>query len=249
MSHISEEDLVLHYYGEVADVLPVDLHLKECEACRALYGSLQRVLNAVDGLPVPERASDYGARVWQRIAPYLPLRRRFWPLTSPWRWAAAGAAFATLIVAAFLMGRSYPQPRGPVHLSAVPSEIAADPEAQQRLLTLAVGDYLERSQVVLIELANASDARTLDISPEQARAEGLLNENRLYRQTALHMGDAVIAGVLDELERVLLEIAHAPSRLSAMQVGELRRQLHEDGILFKIRILDSTVRDREEHKL
>jgi hypothetical protein len=242
MNHLSEEDLVLHYYGEAADSAPVDLHLKECEACRALYGSLQRVLNAVDGSPVPERASDYGAQVWQRIAPYLPLRRRFRFLTSPWRWAAAGAAFATLIVAAFLAGRFYPQPPGPVQLTA-------DPDAQQRLLTLAVADYLERSQVVLIELANASPAGALDISPEQDRAESLLNENRLYRQTALHMDDAAIAGVLDDLERVLLEIAHAPSRLSAMQVDELRRQLHEDGILFKIRVLDSTVRNRAEHKL
>jgi hypothetical protein len=55
--------------------------------------------------------------------------------------------------------------------------------------------------------------------------------------------------VLDELERVLLEIEHAPSELSAMQAAELRRQLHEDGILFKMRVLDSTVRNRQEHRL
>lgn len=242
MNHLSEDDLVLHYYGEASDSISVDLHLKECEACRALYSSLQRVLNTVDGLPVPERAGDYGAQVWQRIAPYLPVRRRFGFVTSPWRWAAAGVAFAALIVAAFLMGRSYPPPRGPVQLTA-------DPEAQQRLLTLAVGDYLERSQVVLIELANANPTPTLDISSEQDRVENLLTENRLYRQTALHMGDAAIAGVLDELERVLLEIVHAPARLSAIQVDELRRQLHDDGILFKMRVLDSTVRNRQEHRL
>jgi len=242
MNHLSEEDLVLHYYGEAADALPVDLHLKECEACRTLYGSLQRVLNAVDGMPVPERSSDYGARMWQHIAPYLPAHRRFRFLTTPWRWAAAGATFATLIIAAFLAGRFYPQPR-------VPAQVAADSEAQQRLLALAVGDYLERSQVVLIELANASTDRPLDISPEQDRVENLLTENRLYRQTALHMGDGAVAGVLDELERVLLEIEHAPSRLSAMQVAELGRQLHDDGILFKMRVLDSTVRNRQEHKL
>jgi hypothetical protein len=245
MNHLSEEDLVLYYYGEAADALPADLHLKECEACRALYTSLQRVLNAVDGMPVPERTGDYGAQVWQRIAPYVPQRsRRF--LTAPWRWVAAGAVFATLIIAAFLLGRSYPQPPGP---GPGPVQMTADPEAQQRLLTLAVGDFLERSQVVLIELANASSGGTLDISPEQSRVENLLTENRLYRQTALHMGDAVIAGVLDELERVLLEIEHAPSKLSAMQLGELRRQLHDDGILFKMRVLDSTVRNREENKL
>jgi len=63
------------------------------------------------------------------------------------------------------------------------------------------------------------------------------------------MGDAAIAGLLDELERVLLEIVHSPSRPSAMQVDELRRQLHDDGILFKMRVLDTAVRNRQEHKL
>ncbi|HUI77036.1 MAG TPA: hypothetical protein VLY24_03950 [Bryobacteraceae bacterium] len=242
MNHLSEEELVLYYYGEAADSLPADLHLKECEACRALYGSLQRVLNAVDGLPVPERNGDYGAQVWQRIAPYLPVRsRRFWA-APPWRLAAAGVTFATLIVAAFLLGRFYPKP-------PVPPPIATDSQAQQRLLTLAVADYLERSEVVLIDLANASPAGSLDISPEQDRVENLITENRLYRQTATHIGDAAIAAVLDELERVLLEIEHAPSKLSAMQADELRRQLHEDGILFKMRVLDSNVRNRGENRL
>jgi len=239
MNHLSEEDLVLHYYGEAPDTLPVDSHLKECESCRALYTSLQRVLNVVDGLPVPERTGEYGTQVWRRIGGYLPVRRRY--LASPWRWAAAGAALVMLTAAAFVTGR-YSAPH-------VPAQIAADPEAQQRILTLAVSDYLGRSEVVLTELANANPAGTLDISLEQNRAENLLTENRLYRQSALRMGDAVIAGVLDELERLLLEISHAPSRLSAMQADELRRQLREDGILFKMRVLDANVQGREENRL
>jgi len=241
MNHLSEEELVLHCYGEAGDAAPVDQHLKECESCRSVYASLQRTLNVVDGMPVPERGADYGDLVWQRIASFVPRRsRRF--LTSPWRWAAAGAAFATLLVAAFLLGRWNPRP-------PVTMQLTADPEAQQRLLTLAVADYLSRSQVVLVELANANTNGAVDISPEQDRVENLLTENRLYRQSAMHMGDAAIAAVLDDLERVLLEIEHAPSRLSAVQMDELRRQLHEDGILFKIRVLDSTVRTRDEHKL
>ena len=86
-----------------------------------------------------------------------------------------------------------------------------------------MGDYLDRSQMVLIELANASPGAGLDISSEQERAANLLIENRLYRQTALQTGDAVVAGVLEELERVLLEISHAPSRLEPGQVDDLRQ--------------------------
>jgi len=242
MSHLSEEQLILHYYGENDDPGPVERHLDDCDACRATYGSLERVLNVMEALPVPERTAQYGTQVWERLEAYLPVRPRFRFLLSPWRWAGAGAALALLLVAAFLAGRFYPGPRQPV-------QMAADPQAQERLLRLAVGDYLERSQMVLIELANASPGAGLDISSERERAANLLIENRLYRQTALQTGDAVVAGVLEELERVLLEISHAPSRLEPGQVDDLRRRLRSEGILFRIRVLGSTVRNQDEHKL
>jgi predicted anti-sigma-YlaC factor YlaD len=53
MNHLSEEQLILHYYGEEEDALSAERHLGECDDCRALYGSLQRTLNVVDSLPVP----------------------------------------------------------------------------------------------------------------------------------------------------------------------------------------------------
>src|ERR1035437_5483594 len=99
MNHLSEEQLILHYYGEpgepgepgddaaAGDTLATERHLEECGACRALYASLQRVLNVVDALPVPERSAEYGAEVWQRIEHRLGPRRKLWMLPAPWRWA------------------------------------------------------------------------------------------------------------------------------------------------------------------
>ncbi len=246
MNHLSEEQLILHYYGEEDDALAAERHLGECEDCRTLYGSLQRTLNVVDSLPVPEPGAEYGEQVWKRIEHRLPARRRarwLWALPAPWRWAAASAAFAALLVAAFLAGRFYPHPRQPVQLAA------ADPQAGERILLVAVGDYLERSQMVLIELANAHSPGSLDISSEQERAVDLVSENRLYRQTAGHTGDSAVASVLDELERVLLDITHAPSRLSAGELEKLRQRLEAEGILFKIRVLGSNVRNQERQKL
>jgi hypothetical protein len=246
MNHLSEEQLILHYYGEEADGAGAERHLGECDHCRALYGSLQRALNVVDSLPVPEPGAEYAERVWQRIEHRLPARRGVgwvWALPAPWRWAAAGAAFAALLAAAFLAGRLYPHPRPPAQLAA------ADPQAGERILLVAVGDYLERSQMVLIELANANSKGPLDISAEQERAVDLVSENRLYRQTAAHTGDAAVASVLDELERVLLDIAHAPSRLSPAELERLRQRLEAEGILFKIRVLGSNVRSQEAKKL
>jgi hypothetical protein len=240
MNHLSEEELILHYYGEEGETLTVERHLEDCGECRAVYGGLQRVLNVVDSLPVPDRAADYGARVWKRIERQIPGRRRLWALPSPWRWAAVGAAFAGLLVAAFFAGRFYPHTRGASQIAG------ADPQAGERILLVAVGDYLERSQMVLIELANANPRRPLDITDQQERAAGLVSESRLYRQTAVHTGDTKVAGVLDDLDRVLLEIAHAPSLLSPGQVEDFRRRLQADGILFKIRVLGTNVRSQEE---
>jgi len=249
MTHLSEEQLILHYYGEEGDALATDLHLGECPECRSLYSSLQRVLNVVDSLPLPERGAEYGSQVWKRIEDRLPRRRRIpgiaWALPAPWRWAAAGCAFAMLLVGAFLAGRFYPPAARTTTQAGMPVP-PADPQTGERILLVAVGDYLERSQMVLIELANANPRGSLDISSEQERASDLVSESRLYRQTAAHTGDAAVAGVLDELDRVLMEIAHAPSRISPEELEKLRQRLEAEGILFKIRVLGSNVRNLEE---
>jgi len=233
MNHLTEEDLILHYYGEEGVAAE---HLQHCERCRAEYAALQRVLNMVDASPVPELGPAYGEAVWQRIEGQInPGKIKWgnnlaWP--QAWRWVAAVAALCILVAIAF-----------PRRRPVVPD---ADPQTGNRVLLVAVGDYLERSQIVLSELANAGGADALDISSEQERAADLISESRLYRQTATHAGEESVANVLDELEGVLLEIAHSPSRLSPERLAELRQRLSTEGILFKIRVLASNVRDRED---
>ena len=128
MNHLNEEQLILHYYGETddaadaGDTLATERHLEECGECRGLYSSLQRVLNVVDSLPVPERSAEYGAQVWQRIEHRLGARRRTcWMLPAPWRWAAASAAFAALMVTAFVAGRYYPGHKQPAQTGGRPT--------------------------------------------------------------------------------------------------------------------------------
>ena len=238
MNHLSEEELILHYYGEEDGTLAAGRHLDECAECRALYGSLQRVLNMVEASSVPEVAPDYDARVWERLERHLPARRRWWRAGPAWRWVAAGAAFAGLLAAAFAAGRFYRRP-------PAPAVAKADPAAREKILLVAVGDYLERSQLVLIELANANPKTPLDISAERERAGDLVSESRLYRQTAAHTGDSAVASVLDDVDRVLMDIARGPSELSPAELDTVRRRLEAEGILLKIRVLSSTVRNHE----
>ncbi|MFQ5694512.1 MAG: hypothetical protein ACE5HB_00830, partial [Terriglobia bacterium] len=51
--------------------------------------------------------------------------------------------------------------------------------------------------------------------------------------------------VLDDLERILLEIANSPETLSSPDFEELRRRIESKGILFKVRVIGSQVRERE----
>jgi hypothetical protein len=244
MNHLTEEQFVLYYYGEGDGSPAVRAHLDACEACRAEYASLQRVLNVVDSAPVPERDANYGTQVWSRLQPSLrwdrPRGLSWWPL-SWWpapRWAAA-ALVATLVVAAFLAGRHYPKAQSG-------AQTANAGQVRERILLVAVGDHLERSQTVLLELVNARPGESLDVASERERAGDLVAENRLYRQTAARTGDTRVASVLDDLEPVLLEIAHGPDRLTPEEVENLRQRIEGDGILFKVRVVGSTVRHREE---
>jgi hypothetical protein len=199
------------------------------------------IRECLDAIVVPERGPDYGQRVWERIEDKLvpPSAPRPARVIFPWRWAAA-AGFAALLVGAFLAGRFFPWTPRP---EATASDALASTQVRERVLRAAVGDYLERSQVVLVELANASPNGLLDITAEQERAADLVTENRLYRQTAARTGDAAVAGLLEELERVLLEIAHAPPQISPEGLESLRKRLEAEGILFKIRVLGTNVRE------
>jgi len=100
--------------------------------------------------------------------------------------------------------------------------------------------------MVLVELASADDSSgSVDISLEQSRAEQLVSANRLYRQTALSTGDAAMASVLDELERVLVDVAASPSTVTQDDLDSVRRRIESKELIFKVRVVSSQVRDRQ----
>jgi hypothetical protein len=241
MNHIGEDQLVLFYYGESAEAQAIESHLHSCESCRSEFRALQLVLNIVDSVSVPERPADYGQGIWKRIEPRLAIRRRR-PVRLWWIWVPTMAA---LLLGAFLAGSLWQRAGAPgVAMKQSNQQI------RERILLVAVGDHLERSQMVLAELDNAPDGKgKLDISGERQMAEDLLDDNRLYRQTARTTGDNSMASVLDDLERVLLEIAHSPSEISSEQLNDLREQIESRGLLFKVRVLGSEARDSETRSL
>jgi hypothetical protein len=193
---------------------------------------------------VPDPGADYGRRVWQQIAPRLPEKRaRWWRVwLEPRRLAALGAITA-LIIAAFWIGRVTKRDH-------VAVEIVNREQVRERVLVVAVGQHLGRSEMMLVELSNAEPIdpaqKLVNISTEQRRAEDLLEENRLYRRTALQQGDAGLASVLDELERVLLDVAHSPEEVTPAQLEAIRQKIEARGILFKVRVVSNELQQRQK---
>ncbi len=246
MNHLSEEQLVQNYYREVDGSAQRESHLAECAECREQLERLTATLDSLAVFEAPERDEKYGEDVWNRIRAHLPepeQHRWFaWPQVR--RWVAAGA-LAVLIIGAFILGRfSKPEPT----VGNTPTVAQKEAEKEKKVLLVALGDHLGRSQMILVELTHASRTGDVDISSEQERAEQLLASNRLYRQAAERSGDADVAAVLDELERVLTEVAHEPSKLDGQELESIQQRIESRGILFKVRVIGSKVRGEERRE-
>jgi hypothetical protein len=100
-----------------------------------------------------------------------------------------------------------------------------------------------------VELVSAGGAGTVDISSERERAEQLVESNRLYRQAAEANGDTALTALLDELERVLVDVAASPATLSAADMEDVRQRIDNAGLLFKVRVVSSEVRERQKRAL
>jgi len=233
MRHIGDDDLILIAYGEDT---PASRHVNACPRCRSRVARMSAFLASLEETPVPERDEAYGREVWKKLAPRLsqmPVRRPLFGFGfGSSRNLLRLAAVAALVAVAFLVGRSWP--RRPEPLSA---------SVRERILLSAVGDHLERSQTVLLDFVNADPTAEIP-DGDRRRAGELAADNRLIRQTASTAGDAAVASVLDDLERVLLELAHGAATADARTA--LRRRIDSEEVLFKVRVLEARVRAREQ---
>jgi hypothetical protein len=251
--HPTDDDLILHFYRETpaGDAARVEQHMAGCAACREEYARLQRVLAMVDAQPAAEAPPGFERVMWARVEPHLAAPRpSFWRawFTMP-RLALAGG-MAAVVVAAFVAGRLSSTPATVAPQGGVPSAAATaappmsigDVSPEWVLLT-ATGDHLERSQIVLVELLNADAAS--DLAGERERAADLVAEGRLIRQSASQAGEVAISDVLEDLERVLQEIANGPDETTVQELASLREQIESRGILFRVRVMSSEMRQRE----
>ena len=241
MNHLSQEEFVLTYYGEPELGAARRAHIDACEACRGELAQLARVLDQVTPLAVPEPSAGFEERVWDRVQWRLRGEKR---QRSGWiKWAAVAAVVAV----AFLSGVLWKtfsrvdEPAGTIATATTPASLD-DPTGRsldhsKRVLRSVVGEHIDESERVLVELSNITPGQHIDLTASSERAEELLASNRLYRTSAAGRGEEDVATLLDELEPILMQIAHASPDAGAEEIRKLQKRVENKGLVFKLRVV------------
>ena len=242
MNHLSEEQLIEHYYEESPQPARIARHLRECKGCAETYAELRSDLDAIQPIAVPARDAAHGERVWLSIRNFVPMYQPKPQRLSPRFSNLKGLSFATacclLIAVAFLAGRQWENYRRPPQI-----QTASNNPIRQPIVLVVLGDHLGRSERFLVALRHGDSGEST--AWVKAEAQDLLSANRLYRESANKSGDPAFAAALDRLERVLVEIANEPDDASPARLAELQTELNTDGLLFEVRVLRSHVQDEQ----
>ena len=251
--HISDEELLLDYYNESepADRASRRAHLEACEACRALDREMRAVLALVDTTPAIEAPPGFGREMWARVEPHIAARgarRSWWPPVSLREWTLAGG-MAVLLIASFTLGRVWE--RAPQRVDAPRVAGASSPRGgatdavTERLLRAEMEDHLERSQRVLVDVVNADDAEGVSLASDRTRAADLVADGRLYRRAADRIGDVEMRDLLEDVERVLVDVANGSSAPASKELNDVRTRIDEQDLVFRLRVAASEIQEQQ----
>jgi hypothetical protein len=242
MNHLSEEELVERYYNGAANSGQTGaeaVHLDECAECAAAFAALEVDLAAMRPVELPDKGEYYGEQMWARVEAALPSRSL--PARKSrlalWRGLAFAAGCAALVTASFYGGRFYEHLHQRPVLQGQRRAPASSP--QQKVVVVVLGDHLDRSERLLVELKHADPESPELVNPLTEEARALLAANRVFRDDAQREGDPALTQALSHLDQVLTEIANRRSGLDAAALERIKNQMNADGLLFEVRVLRS----------
>lgn len=225
--HLSEEELILHFYGTSDDRETTERHLALCPQCRQVYSEQEKFMDLLNQVPVPEKPADYGQRARQRLFAELEAQAKPRARFSHFLWVWAGAA--TLMLA-FVLGRLVE--RESIHTEPRSRLVSG------RVLDDAVARHLESTQRMLVDLANTTHTDPEEQAFHQNWARQLVIDNRFFRLAAMESESRDVIRLLDELELVLLELAHGSH--VEFEIEEYPTQEQVSELILRIRIMKRT---------
>lgn len=216
----------LYFYGELegAELQDVARHVRACSACRQALEDLAMIREALDTRPdvSAPAGGDWsgfmtrldeavgGERRSRQAAATVVLSDRRTPSSRPsyTGYLAMAALLALVTISVLFVARTRDAigPQIAQDIASPPAEIATSqqPDPDPGLAT-ASEQHFERSKLVLLGLATRDAREPANWQYERDLATALLNDTRLYRMAAEDRGMARLAGVLRDLELVLLQ--------------------------------------------
>lgn len=258
MAHLTDEQLILHFYGEdtIDAEAEVDAHLSTCATCQATWAEIRDTLKMVDAASVPEPPQGFERVMWARIEQALPPRRR---PSSIWRfmWIPITAAAAIVLAVGYVSIRNAHQPAtttasSGTGLTPVAARTTKPPDpakTRERVLLTALDDHFQQMQVLLTELMNTPDNVRGELAFERASADDLVASGRMYRVTAEQNGDMQLAHMLEDLDSVLVEVARSPQKVNAADMKSIRSRIEGQSLLFKVRAVSNEIHNRQRDLL
>lgn len=252
----------LLFYGELSDGdrAEIERHLLHCRVCANALEELKVIRSALAVRPTVDRpaSGDWTAFMGRldeavRVHASTPVVVPFVPRRPAARSSLAGvlataALLAVVSLSVFMASQAGRQmldtssSSEPAAMANVADTGGADADLPVQSGLLSVGTrHLERSKLVVLGLAtkDLSGAELADWEYERELAASLLNDTRLYRMAAEQRGLNSLAGVMRDLELVLLQASMAESSDDSA-LPQIQRLIARRGLVEKMDVVGTT---------
>ncbi len=117
--------------------------------------------------------------------------------------------------------------------------IAADPAGERQAFAELSEEHFEKSKLVVLGLTtkDAGRATSRDWTYERQLASALLADTRMYRMAAEDRGLESLAGVMSDLEVVLLQTS-LTDETDPASLGQIQRLIHKRDLLEKMEVVN-----------
>jgi hypothetical protein len=252
----------LLFYGELAgdDRLELEAHLAICRECRGALDELRTIRAALATRPMVTGPADGDwtslmSRIEFAVAHEPKLLVEAHPVAAVRRWPVpsylALAALLTLVTSSVAYVAWTARPPVPARSARVappsrseapapvpvPESAPATPASTSEADAFAAmsEQHFERSKLVILGLASRDPqtSSSSDWAYERQLAGSLLDDTRLYKQVAEARGMESLAGVMSDLELVLLQTSLSDQQ-DAATLGRLQRLIRKRDLVSKM---------------
>ena len=169
----------------------------------------------------------------QLITQFVVFNRRYVTTLS------AALAIAVVLVVIWRWPNPVPveQPQVQIMPQSAPIELASD----------RIHQYFDKSKVLLVGITNmkTDERQDIDLSAEQRVSRELIHEARYLKRQPL---DNRSAKLINDLEKILIELANMKEEADVPNVELIRGGIHQENLLFKIRMAENTYDSVEVHQ-